>query len=291
MMISMTGFGKAISELKNKTVTIEIKSLNSKQLDIYTRLPNLFKEKDIEIRNAISQRLKRGKIDICLNYETTLDTSGSKINKQIVKDYYLQLTEIGKEINVKTDENIISTIMRLPDVLITSQEEAGDEEWKKVEIAIGDALKAVETYRIQEGKALEADIIERIRLIEKLLKEIEPFEDQRIQRIREKILTSLNELVGSDKIDTNRFEQELIYYLEKLDITEEKIRLKNHCEFFIDAIDEDIQVGKKLGFIAQEMGREINTIGSKANHSDIQKIVVLMKDELEKIKEQLNNIL
>ena len=291
MMISMTGFGKAKCELENTTVTIEIKSLNSKQLDIYTRLPNLYKNKDIDIRNILSQKLKRGKIDLCINYENTNGESSAKINELIVKEYYKQLTKIGNELNIKLDETILSTIMRFPDALITHQEEIDEEDWKKVSAAIDVALNAIEIYRIQEGKALEIDILERIDLIMKLFETITPFEEERIQKTRDRIMSSFTDSFEKEKIDSNRFEQELIYYLEKLDITEEKIRLKNHCVFFKEVSKEIIPVGKKLGFITQEMGREINTIGSKANHSEIQKAVVQMKDELEKIKEQLNNIL
>jgi len=290
-MVSMTGFGKAFCELKNKTVTIEVKSLNSKQLDIYTRLPNKYKDKDIDIRNLLSQRLKRGKIDFCINIENSGITGSAKINDQVVKDYYQQLTKIGDELKIKLDETILSTIMRFPDALITCQEEIDEEEWEKVTATIDNAITAMDTYRVQEGMALETDIIGRIGIIGKQLLSITPFEEDRVQKIRDKLLSSISELPDKEKIDSNRFEQELIYYLEKLDITEEKIRLKNHCDFFIETSKEETPAGKKLGFIAQEMGREINTIGSKANHSEIQKIVVQMKDELEKIKEQLNNIL
>jgi uncharacterized protein (TIGR00255 family) len=291
MMISMTGFGKASCELKSKTVLVEIKSLNSKQLDIYTRLPNVYKDKDIDIRNLISQSLKRGKIDLCINIENSIVSAGAKINDQLVKDYYLQLTQIADKLQIKLDENILSAIMRFPDVLITCQEEIDEDEWLKVTAAIEKAIGALDEYRIQEGKSLEADILGRIGIITRLLESITPFEVDRIQKMRDKIFNSISQLVEKEKIDSNRFEQELIYYLEKFDITEEKIRLINHCDFFYEVSKEEVPVGKKLGFIAQEMGREINTIGSKANHSEIQKIVVQMKDELEKIKEQLNNIL
>jgi uncharacterized protein (TIGR00255 family) len=291
MMVSMTGFGKAFCELKNKTVSIEVKSLNSKQLDIFTRLPNKYKDKDIDIRNLLAQKLKRGKIDLCINIENSGIAGSAKINDQVVKDYYKQLTAIGDELKIKLDETILSTIMRFPDALITCQEEIDEEEWEKVMGTIENAIIAIDAYRVQEGKALENDILGRIEIIAKQLISITPYEEDRIQKIREKLLASISEMPDKEKIDANRFEQELIYYLEKLDITEEKIRLKNHCDFFIEVSKEEMPAGKKLGFIAQEMGREINTIGSKANHSEIQKIVVQMKDELEKIKEQLNNIL
>jgi uncharacterized protein (TIGR00255 family) len=287
----MTGFGKATCILKDKTVTIEIKSLNSKQVDIYTRLPNLYKDKDLDIRNILSQKLRRGKIDLCINYESTDSASSAKINIPVIKDYYKQLTALCDDLKIKIDETIFQTIMRFPDSLIVIKEELEEEEWNKVVIKIDEALKAVDNYRRQEGKALETDILNRVQIIDKCLKEITPFEEERITQMREKIKSYLAESIDKEKIDPNRFEQELIYYLEKLDITEEKVRLRNHCSFFKEVSDDALPVGKKLGFIAQEMGREINTIGSKANHSEIQKVVVQMKDELEKIKEQLMNVL
>ena len=291
-MISMTGFGKTTCELKDKIITIEIKSLNSKQLDIYTRLPNLYKDKDMEIRNFVSQKLKRGKIDINLNIENTDVTNSSQINASLVKEYFAQMKEISENLEVNTDNNrLLQTVMRFPDVLKTDKEELDEEDWKRVLEKIDLTIGLVNEYRCQEGLVLEKDIISRIQLIENLLSEINPFEEERMQKLREKIYSGFTELFDKDKIDNNRFEQELIYYIEKLDITEEKVRLKNHCNFFIEVYSETVPVGKKLGFIAQEIGREINTIGSKANHSEIQRIVVRMKDELEKIKEQLMNVL
>jgi uncharacterized protein (TIGR00255 family) len=292
MMISMTGFGKTTCELKDKNITIEIKSLNSKQLDIYTRLPFLYKDKDLEIRNYVSQKLKRGKIDFNLNIENTEITNSSKINVALVKEYYSQMKEISNELEVNSDNNrILQTVMRFPDVLKTDKEELDESDWKKLLEKIDLTLCLVDAYRSQEGAVLEKDIILRIQLIENLLLDITPFEDDRMKKLREKIYSGFTDIYENDKIDNNRFEQELIYYIEKLDITEEKVRLKNHCNFFKEVCSEEEPVGKKLGFIAQEIGREINTIGSKANHSDIQRIVVQMKDELEKIKEQLMNVL
>jgi uncharacterized protein (TIGR00255 family) len=291
-MISMTGFAKTTCELKNKIITIEIKSLNSKQLDIYTRLPNLYKDKDLEIRNYISQKLKRGKIDFSLNFENTDITNSSKINIALVRDYYAQLKDIGNDLGINGDNNtLLQVIMRLPDVLKTDKEELEENDWKQLLEKIDFALGQIDVYRNQEGAVLEKDIISRVKLIEGLLLDINPFEEERMQKLREKIYSGFTELYDKDKIDNNRFEQELIYYIEKLDITEEKVRLKNHCGFFMEVCAEEEPVGKKLGFIAQEIGREINTIGSKANHSEIQRIVVGMKDELEKVKEQLMNIL
>jgi len=292
MMVSMTGYGKTTCELNGKMITIEAKSLNSKQLDIYTRLPNLYKDKDIEIRNNISTRLKRGKIDLYINFDNSEVSNSSKINFALVKDYYEQIKEINNKLEMQTDEStILPTIMRFPDVLKTGKEELDETEWNKVLEQIMAALNIVESFRNQEGIVLEKDILSRVQLIEDLLILIQPFEDQRIQKLREKMYSGFNEIGDKEKVDSNRFEQELIYYIERLDITEEKVRLKNHCSFFREVCRDENQSGKKLGFIAQEIGREINTIGSKANSSEIQRIVVQMKDELEKIKEQLMNVL
>jgi len=292
MMVSMTGYGKTTCELNGKMITIEAKSLNSKQLDIYTRLPNLYKDKDIEIRNNISTRLKRGKIDLYINFDNSEVSNSSKINFALVKDYYEQIKEINNKLEMQTDEStILPTLMRFPDVLKTGKEELDETEWNKVLEQIMAALNIVESFRNQEGIVLEKDILSRVQLIEDLLILIQPFEDQRIQKLREKMYSGFNEIGDKEKVDSNRFEQELIYYIERLDITEEKVRLKNHCSFFREVCRDENQSGKKLGFIAQEIGREINTIGSKANSSEIQRIVVQMKDELEKIKEQLMNVL
>lgn len=292
MMVSMTGFGKATCEVDGKVIAIEIKSLNSKQLDIYTRLPNPYKDKDIELRNIISAKLKRGKIDFSINLDNTETTNTSKINFALVKDYFEQMKEIDSKLGINSDgATLLNTIMRFPDVMKTGKEELDETEWLKVTNTVSEALEMVECFRNQEGLALEKDILSRIQLIEDLLISIQSFEEERMQKLREKINSGFADIIDKEKIDTNRFEQEMIYYLERLDITEEKVRLRNHCSFFHDVCKVEEQSGKKLGFIAQEIGREINTIGSKANHSDMQKIVIQMKDELEKIKEQLMNVL
>ncbi len=291
MIQSMTGFGRAICELDNKIVTIEIKTLNSKQLDIYTRIPNIYKEKELELRSLISQNLVRGKIDFSITYETTDTADSAKINIPIVKEYYAQLQEIAKSLNPKEEESLLQTIMRFPDALKIDKVELAEEEWNKILLKTVEALGKIKKYRIQEGEVLQNDILERVKAIQTHLEDISVYESERSIRIREKLAASLNGSVEQEKIDANRLEQELIYYLEKMDITEEKVRLKNHCEFFTKTtLDENLN-GKKLTFISQEMGREINTLGAKANHSEIQRIIVLMKDELEKIKEQLMNIL
>jgi uncharacterized protein (TIGR00255 family) len=291
MMRSMTGYGKGVCELGDKVVTIEIKSLNSKQLDIYSRIPSIYREKDLDMRNIISQRLQRGKIELNMVIEITDVKSNGKLNVSVIKEYYRQLKEIGTDIGIDYNDSILQVIMRLPDALKTDKEELNPGEWQKIENALNEAISAVDQFRLQEGKALQDDMLGKVILIEQCLERIEPFEQERVSSIRQRLHRGLNEVMDLEKIDTNRFEQELIYFLEKLDINEEKVRLKNHCSFFREVCNSKDSSGKKLGFIAQEMGREINTIGSKANHTEIQRQVVMMKDELEKIKEQSLNIL
>lgn len=291
MIKSMTGYGKGVCELKDKVITIEIKSLNSKQLDIYTRIPSSYRAMDLEMRTIISQNLKRGKVELNMAVEITDAKNAGVINGPVVKDYYKQIKEIGEEIGVDYKESALQVIMRLPDSLKVEKEELDKDEWGKVLIALNDALKSVNDFRAQEGNALEADISNKVESIKNILVKIEPFEEERMNQVRQRLTANINEVKDIDKIDTNRFEQELIYYFERLDINEEKVRLRNHCSFFEEVVGYKEGVGKKLGFIAQEMGREINTIGSKANHTEIQRLVVLMKDELEKIKEQSLNIL
>jgi uncharacterized protein (TIGR00255 family) len=287
----MTGYGKALCEIGNKKLTIEIKSLNSKQLDLNTRLPGFYREKEIEVRNLISRRLERGKVDFSLYAEVTGAENNSVINTEIVKNYYLQLSKISNELGIGSKTELLQIIMRLPDVLKTEREELDEGEWKLILDGIEKAMDELIKFRAQEGKALEKDITERTQIILDLLKQVDPLEKQRIIKVRERLRLNLKELSENDEYDENRFEQELIFYIEKLDITEEKIRLANHCEYFINNLGNEENVGKKLGFITQEMGREINTLGSKANDSDMQKLVIKMKDELEKIKEQLLNVL
>lgn len=287
----MTGYGKSLAEIPQKKVSIEVKSLNSKSLDLNTRLPWLYKEKEAEVRNIISQKLERGKIDLTINFDVLDSEIVPVINRTVVKNYYSQLKKIAAELKIKTDEQLLSTIMKLPDALKTEKPELADEEWTLVRGKILEAVEQLDLYRIEEGKPLEADLIRCVGKILNMLEEVEKFEGDRITKIREKLNSSLVENVGIDKIDKNRFEQELIFYLEKLDINEEKIRLKKHCEYFLEKISSLPPNGKILSFISQEIGREINTIGSKANDASIQKLVVMMKDELEKIKEQTLNVL
>lgn len=287
----MTGYGKGVCELGDKVVTIEVKSLNSKQLDIYSRIPSIYREKDLDIRNIISQRLQRGKIEVNMVVEITDVNSNGKLNVSVIKEYYRQLKDIGSELGIDYNDSILQVIMRLPDALKTEKDELNPADWQKIENTLLAAIDAVDQFRLQEGKALKDDMLSKVILIEKSLENIEPFEQERVTSIKQRLHRGLNEVMDVEKIDTNRFEQELIYFLEKLDINEEKVRLKNHCSFFREVCNGKDSSGKKLGFIAQEMGREINTIGSKANHTEIQRYVVMMKDELEKIKEQSLNIL
>jgi len=291
MIKSMTGYGKAIAELPQKKITIEIKSLNSKQLDLNTKLPWLYKEKEPEIRNLISQRLDRGKIDFSIYCDMLDDEVVTVINKSAVRNYYNQFKEIAEELKINLDDQIFSAIMKLPDTLKTEKPEMSDAEWETVRNQIIESISMIDLYRIEEGNSIKNDLKKCTGKILSLLETIKTFEAGRITKIREKLMTLLDENLGGDKVDKNRFEQEIIFYLEKYDINEEKVRLKTHCDYFIETIDTPSPNGKILNFIAQEIGREINTIGSKANDASIQKLVVMMKDELEKIKEQTLNVL
>ncbi|WP_423126667.1 YicC/YloC family endoribonuclease [Gaoshiqia sp. Z1-71] len=291
MIKSMTGYGKAEFESGNKKITLELKSLNSKQLDINSRLPMLYREKDIVIRKEISEKLLRGKIDFSLYIENLGTESNSVINENIVTAYFNQLSSIQKNLGLPVSEKIMQSVMRLPDAVKTVYEEPDEQEWENIFAQIRSVIRALDQFRIQEGKALENDIRANIADIQQLLTQVTPFEEQRIENVKARILDGLNEINLNGNMDKNRFEQELIYYLEKLDMNEEKVRLINHCDYFLETLESSQDVGKKLGFIAQEIGREINTIGSKANESNIQRIVVQMKDSLERIKEQLLNVL
>ncbi|MBQ1885423.1 MAG: YicC family protein [Bacteroidales bacterium] len=291
MMKSMTGFGKAAAILNGKNYEIEIKSLNGKSLDINTKLPANYKERELEMRSIIGERLERGKIDFSLTITVVSGGEAVKVNEELLASYFNTMSQITDRLNFKPDQTqLFTTLLRFPDVLRNDPEPLDENEWEFVKALLIKAVDALDNFRTQEGQNLKGDFVKRTNLILDYLSRVEPFEKQRVAQIKERIAARFEELKGLD-VDRNRFEQELIYYIEKLDITEEKIRLKNHCNYFIETIDAQEAPGKKLGFIAQEMGREINTLGSKANDSDIQKIVVMMKDELEKIKEQVLNIL
>jgi len=291
MIKSMTGYGKAIAETPQKKITIEIKSLNSKQLDLNTKMPWLYKEKETEIRNLISQRLDRGKIDFSIYCDMLDNDVVTVINKTAVRNYYNQFKEIASDLKIELDDHIFSAIMKLPDTLKTEKTEMPEGEWEMVKDKITESITMIDLYRIEEGNSIMTDLKKCIGKILTLLETIGTFEAGRITKVREKLAALLEEHVGSENIDKNRFEQELIFYLEKYDINEEKVRLKTHCEYFIETMNTPAPNGKILNFIAQEIGREINTIGSKANDASIQKMVVMMKDELEKIKEQTLNVL
>ena len=291
MIKSMTGYGKAIAETSNKKITIEIKSLNSKQLDLNLKLPWLYKEKEPEIRNLISQKLDRGKIDLTIYFDMHDEEVTTAINKSAVKSYYRQFEDIASELQINLDDQIFTAIMKLPDTLKTDKLEIPEEEWQLAKNKISESINMLDQYRIDEGNSIEADLKKCIGNILSMLQTIGTFEQGRIIKVRERLLTLLEENVGKENVDKNRFEQELIFYLEKFDINEEKVRLKTHCDYFLETIGTPSPNGKILNFITQEIGREINTIGSKANDASIQKLVVMMKDDLEKIKEQTMNIL
>lgn len=292
MIRSMTGFGKTEFEVGNKKITLEIKSLNSKQLDINTRIPAMYREKDIEIRRLISEMLTRGKVDFALYLDNLGAESTSRINAAIVKDYYRQLSDVYQELGLEVNGTIMESIIRLPETVKMVYDELDESEWLVVRENLVKTLEELNRFRDQEGLALKTDIVANIANILDLLKQVEPFENQRMENVKTKIKDSLDALQLNGNVDKNRFEQELIYYMEKLDINEEKVRLANHCSYFTETMmDESEPSGRKLGFIAQEIGREINTLGSKANESNLQRIVVQMKDNLEKIKEQVLNVL
>jgi TIGR00255 family protein len=282
----MTGFGKSTLLLTQKKITFEIKSLNSKTLDLNTRIPQAYREKELQIRKQIADTLERGKIDLILTIENTSDKNSTIINADIVKGYINQMLQIIP--NADTTE-LLKMAVRMPDALVIPTEEIQEEEYKQIENIIQQALAELKQFRIQEGKNLQKDFELRIENIKKLLVEIEKLDPERLLSVRERLEKSVAEI--AERVDENRFEQELIFYFEKLDITEEKVRLSNHLNYFLQTLNEPQSNGRKLGFIAQEMGREINTLGSKASHAGMQQIVVLMKNELEKIKEQVLNIL
>jgi len=291
MIQSMTGYGKAECLFQDKKVTIEVRSLNSKQLDTSTRLPTLYKEKELEIRQYIAKILNRGKVECSIYYELSEDAPSGVINEQVVKGYYEQLYKISGELGLETSLELLSAVLRLPDTFRTEKTTLVDEEWQLVRDGLKRALGQVNGFRHQEGEVIHGDLEQRVNAISERLSGVEVLEGERISRVKERIGNNLAEYLKKEEIDQNRFEQELIYYIEKLDISEEKVRLANHCRYFLETMDAPGPVGKKLGFISQEMGREINTIGSKANHAEIQRLVVEMKDELERIKEQVLNVL
>ena len=285
----MTGFGRATLVLPKKKVTVEVKSLNSKQVDINTRIPSFYKEKELEVRSHLTNTLRRGKIELAIFVENTGTDSQHKINKDLVANYMEALNMVGSDAVSKGD--LLAMAMRLPDAMKVEREEFDKDEWNSVMNVVKEAVAALVDYRQTEGLSLEKDIKQQIAAIDRLHNEVPKYEQERIITIKERISTKLTDVLQSVDFDRDRLEQEMIYFIEKLDVSEEKVRLKNHCEYFIETMNSGESSGKKLGFISQELGREINTMGSKANHTEIQKLVVEMKDALEKIKEQVLNVL
>lgn len=285
----MTGFGKASKEFQNKTVSVEIRSLNSKNVDLSLRLSSIYRDKEMDLKSEITRLLDRGKIDLSVYVENKQEETPVNINVTLAKQYYTQLKTLAQELNEPQTE-LLGLVLKMPDVLKSERKEPDENDWKEIFSVILTAIEDLNKFRSDEGKSIEKDFEQRIGVISACLEKIKELDVKRIDSIRNRIQTNMSETIGFDKIDKNRFEQELIFYIEKLDINEEKVRLKTHCDYFVKTMREPAG-GRKLNFIAQEIGREINTIGSKANDAEIQKLVVLMKDELEKIKEQTNNVL
>ncbi len=290
MIQSMTGFGKATTEFPTKKITVEVKSLNSKQLDLSARIPGIYKEQELNIRSLIARRLERGKVDFAIYIENTGKETTSQINQNILESYYNQIKESSDRLGIALPADWFQVLLRLPDALKYEAQEADEEEWKLVLDTINKALDQLIEFRKQEGKMLEDLFEQKIQNIASLQTDIEQYESERVEKVKTRIVEALQKIENFD-YDKNRFEQEMIYYIEKLDINEEKSRLTNHLKYFIETIQSGSGQGKKLGFISQEIGREINTMGSKSNHAQMQQIVVQMKDELEQIKEQVLNVL
>ncbi|GGD19589.1 YicC/YloC family endoribonuclease [Hyunsoonleella pacifica] len=285
MIYSMTGYGKSVLQLPTKKITIELKSLNSKNLDLNARMPSIYREKELSIRKLLADKLVRGKVDFSIFVETTAEDTSTQINTPVVKQYMSQLKTIADA----EDVTLLEMAVRFPDALNTVREEIDETEWNAIQGGINDAVEALTSHRLNEGKVLEKDFNNRVKNIDTILEKVIEMDPERVDGVRERLKKGVEEL--KEKYDENRFEQELVYYIEKFDITEEKVRLENHLNYFIESINSKDSNGKKLGFISQEMGREINTIGSKSNYAPMQQLVVQMKDELEKIKEQLLNVL
>ena len=285
MIHSMTGYGKSVLQLPNKTISIEIKSLNSKSLDLNMRMPSMYRSKELDLRKLIASKLNRGKVDFSLFFESTGEVTPANVNPTVVNKYIEQLE--GLVTGNKMD--LLQMAIKMPDAISTEREDIDESEWADIQNGVLNALENLKAYRMEEGNVLELDFTKRISHISNLLEQVLEIDPERITNVRERLHKGVSEL--KEKYDENRFEQELVYYIEKFDVTEEKVRLQNHLEYFTKTLNSDNSNGKKLGFISQEIGREINTIGSKANFAPMQKLVVQMKDELEKIKEQLLNVL
>ena len=293
MLLSMTGFGKAESIVSQKKITVEIKSLNSKFLDLNLKSPSIYREIELPIRTLLAKKIMRGKVEVFIHYEQLQQQKNIQLNEPLIKEYFSRLQIINEELDPenKYSTNLLNQVFKLPDVVMNEKATIEEEEKKTLLKLAEEAAENLSSFRSNEGKSLATELTSQVKMIQELLSEISPFEKERMPKVKEKLTTASNELLLNDKIDSDRLEQELLYYAEKLDITEEKVRLKEHCNHFLKTTNETKANGKKLGFITQEMGREINTLGSKAHHLEIQKIVVLMKDHLEKIKEQVLNVL
>lgn len=291
MIKSMTGYGRATSEIGERMYIAEIKTLNSKQFDVQLRLPADLKEKELDIRKLLANRFERGKVELNLSVGENGISEAVFINREVAKKYYAELTALQHELGITDQTQLMPTLLKFPEVLQHKSETPDQEQWRRMLEMIETAILLCDQSRQLEGEKLRAEFEKGILAIRDLLQQVAPFEEERLQRIRKKFRNELEATFDKENIDENRFEQEIIYYIEKIDINEEKVRLKSHCEYFVQTMNEGGTCGKKLGFILQEVGREINTLGSKANHLNIQRLVVLMKDELEKIKEQLFNIL
>ncbi len=285
MIQSMTGFGKSVTQIPNKKITVELKSLNSKNFDLNARIPSQYREKELDLRNIISNSLGRGKVDLSIYVEYTGEQTSTNVNTEVVKNYMDQL----KNIVDASEVELLKMAVKMPDALKTERDEIDDEEFKAIEGAVMDALTEINGFRTDEGNALEKDLSMRIANIKNLLDEVIKIDPDRVDAVRERLRKGIDEI--KEQVDENRFEQELVYYIEKFDITEEKVRLDNHLDYFQKTLDSKDSNGRKLAFISQEIGREINTIGSKSNYAPMQQMVVQMKDELEKIKEQILNVL
>lgn len=290
MIQSMTGFGKTTTELPNKKVTIEIKSLNSKQLDLFTRIPSVYREKEMEIRSLLLKSLERGKVDFSIYVENIGVENNNKINTNAFAAYKKQIEEISEQLQIEKPDDWFRLLLKLPEVIRTEISELDENEWESIKKAIEETIKRLTEFRMQEGKMLDELFREKVKNIAELLEQVEGYESERIEKIKSRLLDNLAKIPAVE-YDKNRLEQELIYYIEKLDVSEEKNRLANHMKYYLETLDSGHGQGKKLGFITQEMGREINTLGSKSNHPEMQQIVIRMKDELEQMKEQILNVL
>ncbi|MBQ7387996.1 MAG: YicC family protein [Paludibacteraceae bacterium] len=289
MIKSMTGYGKSVGEYEGRKIAVEVKSLNSKQLDLLTRIPAVYKEKEMALRNELAQVVERGKVEFTISVENVAGEMALKLNTTVVEAYYKQVSDLAQRLGVNPPSDWLDTLLRIPDVFKTETQELNDAEWAVVSKTIQSAIEAFNEFRVQEGESLACMFRQKLENIARYLEEVEVFEKERVEKIK----TRLRENLESLSVDYNkdRFEQELIFYIEKLDVSEEKVRLCNHLKYFAETMAQDTSNGKKLGFIAQEMGREINTLGSKSNHAEMQILVVKMKDELEQIKEQVLNVL